>query len=128
MLKPLYIEPTEKTPNVVFDPNNNVFSISGTSIPENSVGFYKPLSDWLSEYSLNPNPRTNLNIKIEYCNTSSSKCILELMRHVEEIYKKGNDVLITWHYEDEDSAETGFDCEALIDCPFNFVDYETKRR
>ena len=39
----LNIKGTAETPNVIFDPANNLFEISGKSLPEDGKEFYNPL-------------------------------------------------------------------------------------
>ncbi|MGQ9863535.1 MAG: DUF1987 domain-containing protein [Bacteroidia bacterium] len=118
-MEALRIESTHKTPRVVFDPENNIFEISGRSIPEDAVGFYKPLFDWLEEYAKNPLPRTHIKFELEYFNTSSSKNILELLKVLERIHNEGHEILVTWYYDedDEDMEETGQDYQALLNLP-----------
>ena len=54
----LYIKATENTPKIDFNPSLEQFELSGKSIPEDSVGFYNPVMDWLHEYAKMPNFRT----------------------------------------------------------------------
>ena len=74
------IEGSAKTPTVSFDPDDAVMELKGRSIPENSIEFYKPVVDALEEYSKEPKEATEINIQLEYFNTSSSKCILDLFK------------------------------------------------
>jgi hypothetical protein len=122
-MRNLIIEPTPKTPKVILNSDINVFEVSGRSIPEDSIGFYKKILDWVDEYSKAPNPKTNFRFQLEYFNTSSSKCLLDLFRKLEKMYKAGHEVVITWNYDadDEDMEETGEDYKALLDCPFDLV-------
>ncbi len=122
-MKPLKIESTHKTPKVYLDPEEGVFEISGRSIPEDSVGFYKPILEWLDEYGKNPNEKTEFKFELEYFNTSSSKNILELLKRLEEIYEKGHDVKVIWYYDedDEDMEETGEDYQALLKVPVELI-------
>jgi hypothetical protein len=117
------IDGTPKTPTIMFDINGGVLDIRGRSIPENSIEFYKPLVDSLDKYSLTTNPATTVNIQLEYFNTSSSKCILDIFKKLETIHKSGNVVTINWHYEedDEDMLEAGEDYQAIIGVPFKMV-------
>ncbi len=123
MLEPLKIEPTHKTPKVYLDPKNNHFELSGRSIPEDSVGFYKKILDWIDQYGKNPNPKTEVKFELEYFNTSSSKNILELLKKLEKIYQDGNDLKIIWYYDedDEDMQETGEDYKALLSVPLELM-------
>ena len=92
--------------------------------PENSVEFYKPLVDWLEAYKSNPLPHTKVNIQLEYFNTSSSKCILDVFKKLEAINKGDKAVEINWYYEedDEDMLEAGEDYESIIQVPFNMLE------
>ncbi|MGC8822968.1 MAG: DUF1987 domain-containing protein [Bacteroidales bacterium] len=123
-MEPLIIEGTAKTPTVNFNASEGLIEIKGRSIPENSIEFYKPLVDWLDEYAKSPAPHTTVNIQLEYFNTSSSKCILDVFKKLEAIYKNKNDVKINWYYEedDEDMLEAGEDYESIIRVPFNMIE------
>ncbi|MFO7850982.1 MAG: DUF1987 domain-containing protein [Bacteroidota bacterium] len=123
-MEPIIIEGTPKTPTVHFDSSQGVFKLEGRSIPENSVEFYKPLVDWLDRYKENPLPRTTVEVKLEYFNTSSSKCILDVFKKLEIIHKSKNDVEIKWYYEedDEDMLEAGEDYESIIRVPFEMIE------
>ena len=100
-------EGTPKTPYVRLDGDNGLVEIKGRSIPENSVEFYKPMIDWLEKYGASPGAQTSVNIQLEYFNTSSSKCILDVFKRLELIHKKGNQVEINWYYEEDDEDMIG---------------------
>jgi len=125
-MEPIKIEGTPKTPTVKFDKSEGVFEIKGRSIPENSIEFYKPLIDWLDAYLASPAPLTTVDIQLEYFNTSSSKCILDVFKKLEAIYKSGHEVIINWHYEedDEDMLEAGEDYQSIIKIPFKMVEID----
>jgi len=115
-MEAIHIEGTPKTPTIVFDPQTGELSIKGRSIPENAVDFYKPLTDWLAEYALHPNDNTIVKVQLEYFNTSSSKCILDVFKKLESISLAGHSIEIHWYYEedDEDMLEAGEDYEAIF--------------
>lgn len=117
---------TAKTPEVFFDAQKGFLKIKGRSIPENSIEFYKPLIDWLDEYANQPQTNTSINIQLEYFNTSSSKCILDIFKKLERIHTDGTSVSISWYYEADDEAmlEAGEDYESLIDIPFKLVEID----
>ena len=48
----LDIRGTTDTPKVLFDPDNNIFEISGRSLPEDVITFYQPVIEWLDDYEL----------------------------------------------------------------------------
>lgn len=125
-MESITIEGTPKTPSVNFDYSSGKVEIKGRSIPENSIEFYKPLVDWLEKYSSAPKSLTEVNVQLEYFNTSSSKCILDVFKKLETIHKSGNEVLINWYYEedDEDMLEAGEDYQSIIRIPFKMIEIE----
>jgi len=125
-MEKLTIEGSPKTPTIKFDPETGKLLIQGRSIPENSIEFYKPLVDSLDNYSGSPKAQTNVDIVLEYFNTSSSKCILDVFKKLEKINSDGSDVVINWHYEedDEDMLEAGEDYQAIINIPFKMIEIE----
>lgn len=112
-------------PNLHFDANNNVFEIGGRSCPEDVAKFYQPLFDWLDEYRKSPREKTVFDFKLIYFNTASAKILLNLMQKIEALAKDGHEVLIRWHYpdDDEDLEEAGEDYEDLIEVPFEKIAY-----
>jgi len=118
-----YLSATPKTPEINFDVSRGIFQISGRSIPENSLEFYKPLLVWLDRYIQNPNKNTHLKIVLEYFNTSSSKCLIEIFRRLEVLHKQGQDLQIDWYYEkeDEDILESGQDFREIMKLPIEMV-------
>jgi len=119
------MEGSAKTPELNFDASTGIFDLKGRSIPENSVEFYKPVLEWLDQYATEAQPKTVLNVQLEYFNSSSSKCILDLLKKFEKI-AENSDVMINWHYEsdDEDMQETGADYKEIIKVPFTLVEIE----
>ncbi len=121
------IEGTPKTPTVKFDKGRGELLLQGRSIPENSIDFYKPLIDWVDAYSAAAAEHTQLVVQLEYFNTSSSKCLLDLFKKLESIKKSGKAVSVKWHYEedDEDMLEAGEDYDAIIEIDFEMVKVAT---
>ena len=123
-MESISIEGTPKTPTVNFNAETGIIEIKGRSIPENSIEFYRPLVEWLEDYSKGPQKLTTVNIQLEYFNTSSSKCILDVFKKLESIKKARNEVVINWYYEedDEDMLEAGEDYESIIRVPFKMIE------
>jgi hypothetical protein len=123
-MESLSIEGTNKTPSVNLNPETGVIEIKGRSIPENSIEFYRPIVEWLDQYAKNPNKKTIVNVQLEYFNTSSSKCILDIFKKLESLKKARNEVVINWYYEedDEDMLESGEDYESIIRVPFKMIE------
>jgi hypothetical protein len=125
-MEKLILEGSAKTPTVQFDGENGLMELRGRSIPENSIDFYKPLNEWIESYGNGPKPNTTVDIKLEYFNTSSSKCILDLFKQLEKLNSKNTEVKINWYFEedDEDMEEAGEDYQAIIDLPFKMIEVE----
>jgi len=125
-METIIIEGTPKTPTVEFNAEEGKVEIKGRSIPENSVEFYNPLIAWLEAYGSNPKDVTQVNIQLEYFNTSSSKCILDVFKKLEGLAKAGNDIKVNWFYEedDEDMLEAGEDYQLIIKLPFKMIEIE----
>ncbi|MDX2429448.1 MAG: DUF1987 domain-containing protein [Bacteroides sp.] len=125
-MEALRIEQTDDSPEVILDQLNNCFEISGKSLPEDVVLFYKPVIDWLEDYRKNPKPFTRLDIKLSYFNTASSKMILDMLMILEEMKEEGKGVLVKWISldSDEDMQEAGREYQDMVDVPFEFATYD----
>jgi hypothetical protein len=119
------IKGTDDTPSVILDKDNEIFEISGRSLPEDVTTFYEPILNWLDEYAENPNSKTVFSFKLVYFNTASSKLLLDILMKLEEMYENGNDILIKWFYpeDDEDMQEAGEEYAEIVDIPFEQVSY-----
>ncbi len=114
---------TESTPFVDLNFNTGVFEIKGRSIPENSIGFYQPISLVIEEYLKSPQANTQFNIQLEYYNSSSAACLLNIFKKLEKVHGKSTQISISWHYEkeDEDTLLAGKNFESIIAIPFEMV-------
>lgn len=120
------VEASPKTPTVDFDANTGVLLLRGRSIPENSIDFFQPINNWVDKYCEQPKQETTLQIRLEYFNTSSSKCILDLFRRFERLNNGQSKVTVEWFFEtdDEDMEEAGEDYQAIVGLPFNMIEVE----
>ncbi len=123
-MEPISIEGTPKIPSVKFDSIQGLIEIKGRSNPENAMLFYKPLIDWLEEYAKDPGDKTIVNIQLEHFNSSSSKCILDVLKKLEAIFKAKHEVVINWHYEKDDEVilEAGEDYKSFVGIPFIMIE------
>ena len=78
---------------------------------------------WLDEYEKAPSTQTELIVKLEYFNTSSSKCLIDVFRRLEKLHNHGSEVHVQWYYEeeDEDMKESGEDFRDLVKMPVALV-------
>jgi len=101
-LKDLFIEPTEKTPQIDFNFHTGDLILSGKSIPENAFDLYEPVHQWVTEYVENPRPLTNLRLNIEYFNTSSLIWLSKITKTLCKIKDPDNVLLIHSYFDVED--------------------------
>ncbi|NNM94565.1 MAG: DUF1987 domain-containing protein [Bacteroidia bacterium] len=119
-------ESTPKTPSIIFDPAKGKLEIKGRSIPEDSIGFYKKLLDLLEEYAQTCTIPVQVDVMLEYFNTASSVCVLEILKRFEALHQRGIPVVINWHYEEDDDymRETGDDFQTLLTVPVHLKEIE----
>jgi len=116
-METLNFESDAKTPGIDFNASTGILKLWGRSIPENSMEFYKPVFAWLDNYLNSPNAKTEMIFQLEYFNTSSSKCILDIFRKIESLNASGkSNVTVKWLYEedDEDMMEAGDDYQTIV--------------
>jgi len=116
---------TDDTPNVILDAENEIFEISGRSLPEDVTAFYEPILRWLDDYASSPNSKTIFTFKLVYFNTASSKLLLDVLMKLEQMHEDGKEMLIRWYYpeDDEDMQEAGEEYADIVDVPFEQVSY-----
>jgi hypothetical protein len=116
---------TDDTPTVILDAENDIFEISGRSLPEDVTAFYDPILNWLDEYAASPNAKTFFTFKLVYFNTASSKLLLDILMKLEEMHEDKKEVLVKWYYpeDDEDMQEAGEEYADIVDVPFEQVSY-----
>lgn len=104
-MTPLYIEQSKSSPLIRFEPASGILFIQGDAYPENAFQFFDPIYTWISEYLSGLNRPCILRMHLDYLNTSSSKCLMDLIDLLEESYRDGKDVRIEWLYDpDNDSS------------------------
>ena len=115
----LIIERTEETPEVILNPEENIYKISYRSLPENSNGFYSPVFEWLEEFKKNPSDDIQFVFELEYFNTSSAKQIAKILLMLEKISEQ-SDLEVVWCYkkEDVDMMSSGLRYSKLLDVEF----------
>lgn len=118
-MKKLFIESTNSTPLVDFDPQTNVLLMQGVCLPHEPIILFKKIVEYTYEY-IETNPDSLIiNVKMEFLNTSSSKLFLELLKIISANIKN---VTVNWYYDedDEDIFEFGNDLKSLLPITFNF--------
>src|ERR1700735_5672650 len=105
------IAATNTTPSVILDTARKILEFSGESYPENAVQFYQAVQQKLEVYLGENSEPLTVNFKLDYFNTSSSKCLLDLLECLERSHQRGKSITVNWYYseEDEDMHDSGTD-------------------
>ena len=129
-MQKLILNANNKSPNVVFDHLDGYLEISGKSIPENSYDLYRPLLDWVEEYTKKPAPNTVFVFKLTYFNSSSAEYLLDIMKKLESLFLTSGNVEIKWFYdaEDEDMEQIGEDFKSILKIPIEMIETEEEDR
>ncbi|HPY82563.1 MAG: DUF1987 domain-containing protein [Bacteroidales bacterium] len=121
----LLIQKTEDTPQVNFDIATGIFKLSGRSLPENAIDFYKPVLDWIEAVlSESHEQKFVFEIKLEYFNTASSKQLAKMLLLIER-FIENNSIIIRWFYEKEDNDMliSGNQYSKFLKLEFEFIEY-----
>ena len=93
----LFINNTESTPEIDFKESGHL-SIKGKSLPEDPKRFYDPIFKWAKKIKTRA---LQVDIKLEYVNTSSSKRIIEFIKSLDN-NRKVRKINLNWFYEADD--------------------------
>jgi len=120
------IQGTDDIPTVILDAENNIYQFSGRSLPEDVVDFYDPILEWFDAFMESEKESIEIDFKLEYFNTASSKLILDIFLKLEEMQEHGKKVSVKWYFpeEDEDMEEAGEEYADIVDIPFEQIPYE----
>lgn len=121
----LLIQKTEDTPQIDFNIETNIFKLTGRSLPENAIDYYKPILDWIDAVlSESFDKEFVFEIKLEYFNTASSKQLAKMLLLIEK-FNDANKILIRWFYEKEDNDMliSGNQYSKFLKLEFEFIEY-----
>jgi len=118
--KSIFIEPTEKTPQVDLNHLTGELILAGRSIPENATEFYQPIFNWISEYTTEPRQTTNLRLNLEYFNTASSIWLAKTVKCLSKI--ENPDYILFIHLYFNIEEYDNMDVEDIKDALSHVVD------
>ena len=124
-MQPLDIAMTSTSPEVAYDAPSCTLRISGESYPENSFEFYDPVMRWLRE-AVAAQDALRLDIHVSYMNSSSTKCMLDLLDILEEASAKGFAASVLWRYDSENprALDLAEEFQEEVTFEFNLVPQE----
>ncbi|MGM0496860.1 MAG: DUF1987 domain-containing protein [Bacteroidota bacterium] len=113
-------------PSVKFNAETGVCDIEGESYMEEAYKFYLPLINWLKSFIREKGQKIELNVKLIYFNTSTTKCLLdmfEILRQYKEV--ENGEIEITWFYDkdDPDMIDEVKDFEKEADLSINIKEF-----
>ncbi|MBL4653001.1 MAG: DUF1987 domain-containing protein [Flavobacteriales bacterium] len=110
-------------PSFDFNPRLGIFSIKGRSFPEDTVGVYLPVLEWIDSYLSTPVEETILRFELDYFNSSTYKAFLNILLKLEKLLNQNKKIKVEWYYHtrDVDMKEAGEEFAELVDIPFFFI-------
>jgi hypothetical protein len=118
----LIINSTAITPFIDFRKSGQL-KIQGKSLPENPKNFFTPLFNWADQLS---SDRVDIDIVLEYINTSSSKNLMRLIKLIDK-NPRIRHFNLNWHYESDDLEMLEFGelvANNLRRAKTNYIEYE----
>jgi hypothetical protein len=117
------IEGTPKTPSIFLDASKGIIKISGTSIIELYIEFYRPIVLFIQKHFAKLD-LISCEFRLQYFNSSSSKCIIDILKTLERLYLNGTSVTCKWYYDkdDEVNLEFGEDYQSIMRLPIDLIE------
>ncbi|MEM9895364.1 MAG: SiaC family regulatory phosphoprotein [Bacteroidota bacterium] len=111
--------PDQRQLNINYLTNLNLITIRGWSIAQNIQSKYDELLLTIDGH-LETKNNLNIHCKYELFNSSSLKCILNMIKKLNQHWRAGRDVKIFWSITDgeDEMLEMGLDLRGL--CDFRF--------
>lgn len=119
----LYRASSKSSPEVDFNPDTGILRLSGQSYPENASAFYLELFAWLKNYLAAARSQTVVELSLSYMNTSSTKCLMDMIYMLEDAFNAGGDIRINWHYTTKNRGmrECGEEFKEELCVPFAII-------
>lgn len=111
---------TPSTPAVSARAAEGVMEMRGDSYPENSLEFFQPVVDWISEYLESTQEPLALQLRLLYLNTSSVKAMMDIFDILEAAHADGRGVSVRWYYDRDNERIADLAEEFKEDCSFPF--------
>ena len=113
---------TTQSPAISFDSQLGKLIIEGQSIPENPINLFQPLMEEVVNYCKKPAPQTSVELRFDYCNTSSVKWIFHILEKFERIYVYDKQAVeIKFFYSDENTLEMGKYLQINLAIPIDLI-------
>jgi hypothetical protein len=117
---------TRTTPRVLFDLATHTLTLKGESYPENSFQFFEPILAWVDDYLGEHHETITIVVDMPYMNSSSTKCMLDLLDRFEDAYRRGQPILLHWSYDQENGRALDLAEEFKEEVTFPFETVATR--
>jgi SiaC family regulatory phosphoprotein len=120
IMNDLIIPGSISSPTVRLDAARGSMELSGESYPQNAFDFFAPILDWTRQYLRECPDPLSLELRLSYLNTSSTKCVIDLLDLLEGAYKIGRQVHVVWYCdkENERAQEAAEEFHEDVTLPF----------
>jgi len=104
-MEKLHIARANRSPEVDFDFDANVFALRGESYPEDVSEFYGPIIKKLKSHLEGlQQAKVTVDFDMSYFNSSTAKVLMGLFDALEKTAGNGNEVQINWFYREDDDG------------------------
>lgn len=119
----IHIPATTSSPEIIFSETDQTLSIYGESYPENSFTLFEPLFEWLQN-ELPKYKKLSLKVNISYMNSSSTKCMLDILDIMDNAFNEGTEASVIWYYEkdNERALELAEEFREDLKLPFEIIE------
>jgi len=101
----LSISGTDRSPDIDFNFQDNVFEIRGMCYLENVGEFFKPI---LADFELHLESLNGadivFNFRMSYFNSTSARQLVRILDKLDAAAERENTVTINWHHADDDDS------------------------
>jgi len=112
---------SSENPEVILDPDQEKYLISGDSLPEDTKLIYMPIVDWFKDNCSSIEHNIHLVINLNYINSTSSKALMDVFITLEqETLTTAYPAEVHWSYdkEDADNQQLGISYKEMLKIPF----------
>ena len=119
----LTITGTISSPSVRLDASRGIMELTGESYPQNAFDFFGPILDWARQFLRERLEPLTLSLHLSYLNTSSTKCVIDLLDLLENAYKIGRAARVVWYCDrdNERAREAAEEFREDVSLPFEIV-------
>ncbi len=123
MVNDLIIAGSISSPTVRLDASRGVMELTGESYPQNAFDFFAPIIEWARQFLREGSTPLCLELRLSYLNTSSTKCMIDLLDLLENAHKSGRSARVAWFCDKENdrAREAAEEFREDVTLPFEIV-------